>query len=161
MNEPSTSVTLTSTPITFGPTHPVTRLGRVTQQLVSFAKMHGSELEALAAQIEADGLGEHAARIRIFRDLHAEEAQMVLDEVTRVRAVLVTEAEGAASRTAESAQDLPPSPAAAPQAAAERDPAGNSPRRARWLAEEARKSAERARPKSRRELLRPRLQPPD
>jgi len=73
-------------------------------------------------------------QIRAFRELHSSELQLILDELTDIAAQV--EAEQAAA----SSPALPPDPA---------DPAGASPKRAKWRAEQERKAA----PKSRRELL--------
>lgn len=73
-------------------------------------------------------------QIRAFKELHASELQLILDELTDIAAQV--EAETAAASVPASAVD----PA---------DPAAASPKRAKWLAEQERKAA----PKSRRELL--------
>jgi hypothetical protein len=80
-------------------------------------------------------------QIRSFKELHASELGLILDELASLRADLA-------------AMAAPPPPAmdtaAAPTAA---DPAAGSARRAAWLAEEQRKEEERKAPKTRRELL--------
>jgi hypothetical protein len=73
-------------------------------------------------------------QIRAFKELHATELQLILDELTDI----------AAQVEAEKADMSTPAPAADPA-----DPAAASPKRAKWLAEQERKAA----PKSRRELL--------
>jgi hypothetical protein len=73
-------------------------------------------------------------QIRAFKELHSNELQMILDELTDIADQVD------AQKAAESA------PAAAIDPA---DPAASSPKRAKWLAEQERKAA----PKSRRELL--------
>lgn len=73
-------------------------------------------------------------QIRAFRELHASELQLILDELTDI-AAQVEEDKAAASATA-----VPIDPA---------DPAAASPKRAKWLAEQERKRA----PRSRRDLL--------
>ena len=130
-------------PPELGPLHPATRLGRVLQQIRSFTALHASELDGVAGELEAAGHGELAARLRAYRDLHAQEAGLILDELADVRADLEREARGAAT-TGETPR--PPAPSASPA-----DPAANSPKRARWLAEQARRAE---RPVSRRDLFR-------
>lgn len=71
-------------------------------------------------------------QIRAFRELHASELQIMLDELADISAEL-----------AQAQQQAEPSASSA-------DPAAASPKRAKWLAEEEAK----ARPLSRRELLR-------
>jgi hypothetical protein len=73
-------------------------------------------------------------QIRAFKELHATEQQLILDELTDI----------AAQVEAEQADASGPAPAVDPA-----DPAATSPKRAKWLAEQERKTA----PKSRRELL--------
>jgi hypothetical protein len=73
-------------------------------------------------------------QLRAFKQLHATELQLILDELTDIAAQV--EAEKAAASA--------PAPAVDPA-----DPAAASPKRAKWLAEQERKAA----PKSRRELL--------
>jgi hypothetical protein len=119
----------------FGPTHPVTRLERVLQQLRSFADMHASELEALALELET-AQPESAARARTIGRLQLDEAQLVLDELGDIRAELaVLESESASE----------------PEIG--KDPAVDSPRRARWLAEQAARDEALRRPRSRRQLF--------
>ena len=132
----------------FGPLHAVTRVGRVLQQIRSFTTLHASELEGVAGELEAAGNAELAARVRTYRDLHSQEAELILDELADVRADLEREARGsAASNPAAQEQPTPGS------AQTRTDPAANSPKRARWLAEQARQAE---RPLSRRDLfLRP------
>jgi hypothetical protein len=74
-------------------------------------------------------------QIRAFKELHANELQLILDELADIKAELVASSGLAAEP-----------PAATPSA----DPAAGSAKRARWVAEQERK----ARPLSRRELLR-------
>lgn len=76
-------------------------------------------------------------QIRAFKELHAQELQLILDELTSLRAEL------AALATPSTEPPAPPD-----------DPAANSPRRAAWLAEQQRKEEERRAPLSRREFLR-------
>ena len=75
-------------------------------------------------------------QIRAFKQLHQSELQLILDELSDIAKQV--EAQSAAQGT----------PAAtAPTDAA--DPAAASPKRAKWLAEQEKKTA----PRSRRELL--------
>ena len=117
--------------------HAVTRLGRVIQQLRSFGDLHADELEAMAAELEAAGSLDVAARLRIFRDVQRDEGQIVLDEL-----VDIVQSEAAA---AVQSAPLPPADA--------RDPAVNSPKRARWLAEQAAEAERLKQPLSRRGLF--------
>ena len=75
------------------------------------------------------------AQIRAFKELHASELQIILDELTDITSEVEAQSEPAAAE------------ASAGTAA---DPAAASPKRAKWLADQARKSG----PLSRRELLR-------
>ena len=75
-------------------------------------------------------------QVRVFKELHQSELQIILDELTDI--VKQVEAERAAAA----------SPAETSNAAAA-DPAASSPKRAKWLAEQERRAA----PKSRRDLL--------
>ncbi len=81
-------------------------------------------------------------QIRAFKELHAGELGLILDELGSLRAELA-------------AMAAPPSPAApdAPRPTSE-DPAAASPKRAAWLAEQERREQERRAPMSRRDLLR-------
>ena len=79
-------------------------------------------------------------QIRAFSKLHASELQLILDELTDISKQLEEE------RAADSAVPGPPADTAEVDPA---DPAASSPKRAKWLAEQERKTA----PKSRRELL--------
>ena len=81
-------------------------------------------------------------QIRAFKELHATELGLILDELARLRADLAALA----------AATEAPTDAAATRVNAT-DPAAASPKRAKWLADEARKEAERSAPRSRRELL--------
>lgn len=74
-------------------------------------------------------------QIRAFKELHASELQLILDELTDI--------------TSEVASESQPQATEAPTESAV-DPAAASPKRGKWLAEQERKS----RPLSRRELLR-------
>ncbi len=126
--------------------HPVTRLGRVVQQLTSFSDLHATDLEVLAAEL--DGVApDIAQRLRLFRQVQSDEAQLVVDELRDIQSHL---------RPAEAPPaDAPSPPATSPTAltplrAAGTDPAVDSPKRARWLAEQARRAQ---RPLSRRDLF--------
>jgi hypothetical protein len=116
--------------------HAVTRLGRVIQQLRSFGDLHASELEAMALELEAAGAGDVAARLRIYRDVQRDEGQIVVDELVDIQ-----------NEAAAVPAEAPPVP---PDA---RDPAANSPRRARWLAEQAAEAERLKQPFSRRDLF--------
>lgn len=76
-------------------------------------------------------------QVRAFKELHQNELQIILDELTDIAKQV--EAEHAANDQAR-AQTSETDPA---------DPAASSPKRAKWLAEQANRAA----PKSRRELL--------
>jgi hypothetical protein len=127
--------------------HPVTRLGRVIQQLTSFDQLHAGELEALAAELDGAGATDLAARVRVYRDVQRDEAQMVIDELTDLQKDMA----------ADPAQTPPPAPPPLPPltagAAAAYDPAINSPRRARWLAEQAAEVERLKQPFTRRDLF--------
>jgi hypothetical protein len=127
---------------TFPPMHPITRLGRVVQQLKSFGDLHATELEAMAAALEAAGAADAAARLRLYRDVQRDEAQIVIDELVDLKTDLT-----AAAQPAEPPSEPPP------VAAAGHDPAINSPRRARWLAEQAAEAERLKQPLSRRDLF--------
>ena len=75
-------------------------------------------------------------QVRVFKELHQSELQIILDELTDI--VQQVDAERAAA-----------SPQAQTSEADAADPAASSPKRAKWLAEQANKAA----PRSRRELL--------
>ena len=120
--------------------HPVTRLGRVIQQLKSFDELHSSELEGLAAELEQAGSTEIATRLRMYRDLQRDEASMVVDELVDIQNEVMVSA---------------PTPPSAPPAGAAgvHDPAINSPRRDKWLAEQAAEAERLKQPFSRRDFL--------
>jgi hypothetical protein len=128
--------------------HPVTRLGRVLQQVRSFTTLHASELDGLAAELEVAGQSGLAARLRVFQGLHIQEAGLILDELADVQADLDREA-----GTGEAATSVPESAAGQTPDRTLTDPAANSPKRARWLAEQARQAEEARRPRSRRDLF--------
>lgn len=75
-------------------------------------------------------------QVRVFKELHQSELQIILDELTDIAKQV--EAERAAATPPAQTIDVDPD-----------DPAASSPKRAKWLAEQANKAA----PKSRRELL--------
>jgi hypothetical protein len=139
-----------SRPVERGPLHGVTRLERVLQQIRSFTTLHAAELDGLAAELQAAGQADLAARLQIFLGLHAQEAELILDELADLR--------GDLDREAESAGESPTVPeVSAGDATPGRsgiDPAANSAKRARWLAEQARQAEEARRPRSRRDLFR-------
>lgn len=82
-------------------------------------------------------------QIRAFSKLHASELQLILDELTDISKQM--EEEKAAASEAASASFSGPATGQVDPA----DPAAASPKRAKWLAEQERKTA----PKSRRDLL--------
>jgi hypothetical protein len=73
-------------------------------------------------------------QVRVFKELHQSELQIILDELTDIARQV--DEENAANAT-------PPAPVD------QADPAASSPKRAKWLAEQEKQAA----PKSRRELL--------
>ena len=75
-------------------------------------------------------------QVRVFKELHQSELQIILDELTDIAKQV--EAEMAAAAPPAQTSDVDPD-----------DPAAPSPKRAKWLAEQANKAA----PKSRREVL--------
>jgi hypothetical protein len=83
-------------------------------------------------------------QIRAFKELHATELGLILDELAKLRADLTALASERATT-----DDAP-----AANASATGDPAAASPKRAKWLAEEARKEEQKRAPLSRREFLR-------
>ena len=112
--------------------HPVTRLGRVIQQLRSFGDLHAGELEGLASDLPEEA----AARVRIYRDVQRDEAKLVIDELVDIQAAMV---------------EMSPTPDM-PELTGH-DPAINSPRRAKWLAEQAAETERLKQPISRRDLF--------
>jgi hypothetical protein len=94
-----------------------------------------AKLETRVARLEQ--------QIRAFKELHASELGLILDELTALRADLAARAP---RQTA---------PGSQPDEGNDgQDPAASSPKRAAWLAEQERKERERREPISRRELLR-------
>lgn len=121
--------------------HPVTRLGRVIQQLRSFGELHAGELEALAAELDGANASDVAARLRIYRDVQRDEAQMIVDELVDIQSDMAVSGQPELA----AAGELSP--------AGGSDPAINSPRRARWLAEQAAEEERRRQPLSRRDFF--------
>ena len=119
--------------------HPVTRLGRVTQQLRSFGDLHASELEMMAVALDEAGATELARRLRAYRDVQRDEAAMVVDELTDIQNDMAAGAQ-------------PSGPREAPAGSAQ-DPAAHSPKRAQWLAEQAAEEERLKQPLSRRDLF--------
>lgn len=148
MTEPG----LQGRPSTRDPLHPSTRLGRVLQQLASFSTMHAAELEGIAAELDAAGQTELAARLRIYRDLHTQEAGLLRDELADVQSDLERPPPADPSPDTESV-----SPPVLADSSARLDPAAGSPKRARWLAEQAEQARQAVeadqRPRSRRDLF--------
>jgi hypothetical protein len=118
--------------------HPVTRLGRVIQQLRSFADLHASEFEMLAAELDAAGLQDVAAKIRVYRDVQRDEGQLVVDELVDIEQAIAQAAE----------PEAPP-----PADAVAEDQWRASPRRAQWLADQAERDAQARAPRTRREFF--------
>ena len=127
--------------------HPVTRLGRVIQQLRSFGELHAGELEALAAELGSANPADVAARLRIYRDVQRDEAQLIVDELVDIQADMAATEQAANDPT----NTVDPTAARSPSGA--RDPAINSPRRAKWLAEQAAEEERRRQPLSRRDFF--------
>jgi len=121
----------------------------VLQQIRSFTILHAAELESLAAELETAGQPDLAAKIHIYRDLHAQEAGLILDELTDVQADLDRQETEAAEATPEPFEQ----PAPSGDTEMRPDPAASSPKRARWLAEQAEQSRQAQRPRSRRDLF--------
>jgi hypothetical protein len=107
----------------------------VIQQLRSFADLHASELEGMAAELEAAGSADEASRLRAYRDVQRDEAAMVVQELVDIR-----------DDMAAAAEPEQPQPVG-------HDPAVNSPKRARWLAEQAAEAERLRQPVSRRNLF--------
>ncbi len=111
---------------------PSTRLGRVIQQLTSFGELHANELESLAIDLDNAGASDLASRLRAFRVIQRDESDMVVQELADIQADL--------------GDDTLPQPTGT-------DPAANSARRAKWLAEQEAEAERLREPLSRRELL--------
>jgi hypothetical protein len=110
-------------------------LGRIIQQLRSFGDLHANELEAMALELEAAGSTELAARLRAYRAIQRDEASMVITELQDIR------------------DDMAGTAAPEHVAVSGGDPAANSPRRAKWLAEQAAEAERLRQPVSRRNLF--------
>jgi hypothetical protein len=124
--------------------HPVSRLGRVIQQLRSFDDLHFAEFDTLAAELETAGATEAAAKVRVYRDVQRDEGQLVVDELVDIQAAV----------SAAATPSPPPVDPEAPTAATPpEDTWRNSPKRAQWLAEEAQRDAEARAPRTRRDLF--------
>lgn len=109
------------------------RLQRLEQQIRAFKELHVREVSDLAQ------------RLHVIAQLQADELQLILDQLADIAGELAaqqrTQGERGSGAAGPSSTDpVPPG-----------DPAANSPKRARWLAEQARRA--RADPVSRRELL--------
>jgi hypothetical protein len=117
--------------------HPVTRLGRIIQQLRSFGELHANELETMAAELDSGGAADLASRLRSYRDVQRDETAMVVLELVDIQRDMANEADQT---------DQPPLPVG-------HDPAINSPRRAKWLAEQAAEAERLRQPVSRRDLF--------
>lgn len=139
MNEP------TGPPSRFGLTHPTARLGRVSRQMRVLEDLHGKELDMLAAEAEAAGLAELSSRLRTYRDVHLQESALILEELSDITAELEAEA-GTVAQSDLAEASPPPAPADT-----RNDPAAHSPKRARWLAEQA--GPARSRPITRRQFF--------
>jgi hypothetical protein len=118
--------------------HPVTRLGRIIQQLRSFGDLHASELEGMAAELDAASQTDLAARLRAYRDIQRDEADMVVQELVDIQQDMISSA---------TPEETPPPPTLG------HDPAVNSPKRAKWLAEQQAEAERLRQPVSRRSLL--------
>ena len=127
--------------------HPVTRLGRVIQQLRSFGELHAGELEALAAELDSPSPSDVAARLRIYGEVQRDEAQMIVDELVDIQSDMAAMEQAANDST----EAVDPTAARSPSGA--RDPAINSPRRAKWLADQAAEEERRRQPLSRRDFF--------
>jgi len=110
----------------------------VIQQLRSFADLHAGELEAMAVDLDTAGAADLAGRLRGYRDIQRDEAAMVVDELIDIQQDMVATATQPLPPL-----DVPPSG----------DPAANSPRRAKWLAEQEAEAERLRQPISRRELF--------
>lgn len=117
--------------------HPVTRLGRIIQKLRSFSELHASELESMAAELDSAGAADQAGRLRSYRDVQRDEAAMVVLELVDIQRDMASESDQPV--------DAPPPVG--------HDQAVNSPRRAKWLAEQAADAERLRQPVSRRDLF--------
>jgi hypothetical protein len=119
----------------------VTKLGRVIQQLRSFADLHANELEEMAVDLDTAGATDVAARLRAYRDVQRDEAAMVVTELVDIQSDLAAQPADAPTEPAPAAAGVPG------------DPAANSPRRAKWLAEQAAEAERLRQPVSRRNFF--------
>ena len=140
----------------FGPLHPVTRLARVQQQLRSFAGLHRSEIGGVIQQLDEGGLQGFSDRLTAYLDLHAQEMATVIEELEDVAKDLSAASSpgrGASEVQRNAKSDLPQEQQKAVDPS---DPAADSPKRARWLTEQANRLL---RPVSRRGFLFPGSKP--
>jgi hypothetical protein len=91
--------------------------------------LHANELEAMAMELDNAGANDLAARLRAYRDIQRDEANMVVEELVDIQS------------------DMPE------DAPLTGDPAANSARRAKWLAEQQAEEERLREPLSRRELF--------
>jgi uncharacterized coiled-coil protein SlyX len=110
------------------------RLQRLEQQIRAFKELHVAEVTDLAQ------------RLHMIAQLHADELQLILDEVADIEGELAAARSEAESRPGSGEAATSQTALASPV-----DPAASSPKRAKWLAEEERRA--RPAPVSRRELL--------
>src|SRR5689334_11048633 len=118
--------------------HPVTRLGRIIQQLRSFGDLHADELEGMAVDLDAVAQTDLAARLRAYRDVQRDEANMVILELVDIQQDMINSAQP---------NEIAPPPTVG------HDPAVNSPKRAKWLAEQEAEAERLRQPVSRRDLF--------
>jgi hypothetical protein len=104
--------------------------------------LHANELEMMAADLDATGATDLAARLRAYRDIQRDEATMVVGELEDVQTDMIN--------AAPPTQPADPAPAAA---GVPGDPAANSPKRAKWLAEQEAEAERLRQPVSRRDLF--------
>lgn len=116
------------------------RLRRLEQQIRVFRQLHVAEVSDLAQ------------RVQTIAKLHADELQLILDELAAIAGELAAQREPERQRESGGVGPSPTAPASPA------DPAASSPKRARWLAEEERRA--RPTPLSRRKLLRGRGKAP-
>ena len=107
------------------------RLARVEQQFGSFADLHAAELGELILQLENGDLELVATRLRSYRDLHRQEADLVLESLADLAADVAPESPSAAPAVSSTK-------AIAETSDRPIDPAANSAKRTRWLADRAR-----------------------
>lgn len=132
-----------------GPLHPATRLARVQQQLRSFAELHRSEIDGVIQQLNEANLQGFSARLTAYLDLHAQEMAMVAEELADLGADLQEEPPS----TVQTSPNASAEPGRQASGVDPSDPAASSPKRARWLAEQANRLV--IRPVSRRGFLLP------